>query len=1746
MQSNNGDLYFRAGIDIDGFNAGASAMEQRMKSLTSTVVNDSGRMDDALSSIGDTFTRIVGIGAAGGFIKEMFNVRSEMQNTEAMLKVFLGSAEKADKFFKELQGYAYNNVFEFKDLAQQSAQLLAYKTDVEDVIPTLNKLSEIAASTSAPLDELVTVFNKVKATNKLDSDAIYSLGGKGINVRETIAEITELETGQKLLAEEVDVTGLKFKDLEKIIEHMAGEGGKYSGMMEEKMKTLGDTLGLMQDNITNMFNELGEENEGLLKSGMDVGNYLIENYREVAKVLGTLVVAYGSAKAARIALNIAQKNGTGITVLDNTAWGIRASLMKKEITNNTAVTKSIRDIKKAQEEEIATLRQIITEQEHEAIIRKSRVANLDEILSSQQKAKLAQMGLTEASEDYIPIATSMLDKEQLISMNKAELTNNSQSYIDAMKEVVGISTDEIKTMDERIQATAKELSLTEELLESAQKKKEILEEKVAEYKESYETILENASASEVQAKAEALEEAQTKLQSASKNVESLAETRNTLQKKLNEVQTRKSTLATTSDTVATNINTKAKNLSSIAIGKLTSGLKMLWAVMKANPIMSVVSIVTTLYSVITSLTSKTEEAEEATMGLGKASKEASKTFEEEKSKIDVLTGFVNDNNLSLETRKKKLAELKEIVPDYHADLTNEGLLINDNTEAIDNYCKALEKQIRLQSYEKELVELTRKKIEAQENVKIKEGEVKEKEAQRKLNSEITYYGYGGAMIKTSDNIEVGLAQKDLAEAQEELSKIEDEIKKIKAEIESDEAIKKEEEKTEKVLTVAEKQKQLLSEIAKTEKALKEARSSSSAYDKDEIERLENTLKNKQAELKALTGVDSKKDIKSKKELIEAELQLEIEKQEAIIATMTDGIEKQQAILELNYKKQLSSIDKARKDYIKQCKEAGKKESSEQMGIFSLQESNAEKELDDNKRKLFEKEIEEHKQAYEEYNKWVNAVSLEAANKKFSNLIEEGKNFEDWVNRQISRLESQAERSKSERDFLDNLKGEKERNNSMSYKTFFEELETEIDKAPTLAKKLELLSNAIEKLQGNGDSSNAKNDLLLNLAQMVIDTQEEIDNTFNEKYKTYAQKRVELEQSYLADIKRLADKGMDLEAGNLSRELKNAIETLNIDFVKSLVASGLEKPTKENIKKSLETLRSIEAMTLEEFNSGYSTELTEEGLQNIKKAIGDVKLEIKKLGEGYTLADAFREIKDGKIEGNLEKISRGTEFLESSFSKFTNVISLLNSALSDLADITDNENLKNTAKTVSSISDVISSTSSWASAGASIGGGWGALVGAILGAGVGFLGEYFESEAERKEEQVRRNEEGLEYQKNIASSLVSILDSVEGLTNAVTSLSYNQYKDSLVNLIEELKAGSKTMNGSGESYWNYIDNAIQGADKTAAQVLSTLVEQGVISQKEADDRTRENRINSGGTTSIINEEGLRHSIANYLNWSMNEFAKENERLISELQDLYNANSFDSLEYFNKTAEVYQLQLRELEFQKGIMEALGQDTTEIEKEIAELEHAMTTSLQTMAESLYGIDIESIISDWISIFEEFGSNVEGAFNAIDKGIDNMISNMIRQRLVIEPLMEQLTSIFDEYQKEVGDDHEYTNDDFLELANRIGDAKSEAYDAYQNYLNFLDELGINLTDIADPSTLAGSIQNLSEETGGVIAGRLNAMVINLAEGNNYLRQSLLVQYETRDYMSLIHKNVETIKNRMDSSAPYFNDNMNYGISDK
>lgn len=107
-----------------------------------------------------------------------------------------------------------------------------------------------------------------------------------------------------------------------------------------------------------------------------------------------------------------------------------------------------------------------------------------------------------------------------------------------------------------------------------------------------------------------------------------------------------------------------------------------------------------------------KEAETRITALDEAKKSATQTYADESSEVHTLTSKLHNNNLTIESRREALKRLKEIVPDYLADLTDEGTLINNNKSAIDQYLTSLEKRIRLQAYEEKLKELHSKKNEA--------------------------------------------------------------------------------------------------------------------------------------------------------------------------------------------------------------------------------------------------------------------------------------------------------------------------------------------------------------------------------------------------------------------------------------------------------------------------------------------------------------------------------------------------------------------------------------------------------------------------------------------------------------------------------------------------------------------------------------------------------------------------------------------------------------------------------------------------------------------------------------------------------------------------------------------------------------------------------------------------------------------------------------------------------------------------
>lgn len=210
--ADDGKLGFSVSLTDESVERVAKEVREQFRLMGDTAVAEGKRIEDSFLSIGKVIGTVFSAKAAMDFTKQVFMVRSEMQNIEASMRVFLGSTEKAAEFFKELQKYAYYNVFEFKDLAAQSAQLLAYGSAVEDVIPTLNKLSEIAAGTSAPLQDLVALFNKVKANDVFDARAVMSLGNMGVDVKQVLADIRSIEEGHKVLRNEIQATSLTFED----------------------------------------------------------------------------------------------------------------------------------------------------------------------------------------------------------------------------------------------------------------------------------------------------------------------------------------------------------------------------------------------------------------------------------------------------------------------------------------------------------------------------------------------------------------------------------------------------------------------------------------------------------------------------------------------------------------------------------------------------------------------------------------------------------------------------------------------------------------------------------------------------------------------------------------------------------------------------------------------------------------------------------------------------------------------------------------------------------------------------------------------------------------------------------------------------------------------------------------------------------------------------------------------------------------------------------------------------------------------------------------------------------------------------------------------------------------------------------------------------------------------------------------------------------------------------------------------
>ena len=223
-----------------------------------------------------------------------------------------------------------------------------------------------------------------------------------------------------------------------------------------------------------------------------------------------------------------------------------------------------------------------------------------------------------------------------------------------------------------------------------------------------------------------------------------------------------------------------------AVKKAGIALQTAWnAVTAASPLKWFAFVLGTATAAFAIFSKRLKETTVLQKTFDDTSKKISEQYMEQKSKIDMLNDTLRDESIALSERRKALEELKSIVPGYHASLTDEGKLINDNKEAVENYTKALEKQIQLQVYSEKLQELYRQKMAAEDKLATSQQAYDEAVADARDNGNRvqirTSSGAAGPAggTENSYSVAVRVRTENLQAAKDELGDIEEAIDAIK-------------------------------------------------------------------------------------------------------------------------------------------------------------------------------------------------------------------------------------------------------------------------------------------------------------------------------------------------------------------------------------------------------------------------------------------------------------------------------------------------------------------------------------------------------------------------------------------------------------------------------------------------------------------------------------------------------------------------------------------------------------------------------------------------------------------------------------------------------------------------------------------------------------------------------------------------------------------------------------------------------
>lgn len=801
--------------------------------------------------------------------------------------------------------------------------------------------------------------------------------------------------------------------------------------------------------------------------------------------------------------------------------------------------------------------------------------------------------------------------------------------------------------------------------------------------------------------------------------------------------------------------------------------------------------------------------------------------------------------------------------------------------------------------------------------------------------------------------------------------------------------------------------------------------------------------------------------------------------------------------------------------------------------------------------ILKKELAAVKARYEEFYSWVNSGdkgARDAARTEFADLVEQGSTYLEFLKRKRDELTAAIaggtatnEQAEQMRVLNDQIAQETK---ETVLSQFEAQLQSEMQGAQSLIEMLEIIKRKREEVTqqstGNAEIDDEQQRILNDVERETNEKIAQRTSALLEEYRSFNDRLVALGDAYNNDVailerayaeaktdeekKRIEDalaarrKAYDnARQGIIDSEAKTLAESSDAYLALFNVASGASKRMlKQVLADAQAVLRAVKGEVVE-LPAGISQELIDklkqspEELQELYRQVFDLQEQVNR-ESGYpfaSLVQGFKELKTSaelaakaekevdaaarKATSDMANVTRdkALQSLASGAAEALNKIGELGDKMKDLGDAIGDSGLANMGETMSGLSSILSDVA----AGASAGGGWGALIGGVLGV----LSTMFDSYSE--------------YERQAHQNALAASD----FAHAVTMLNL-QLKDTYDN-------------GFGERAFARIADAVRVAKEALAAYLDLY----------------------NGYTYFQNEDGSYYTKPRPTTLAeIRDSGWELDWIKDARVQTYDANWWQ--EFWGTASDEYT---KITDLAPGILEPDGSINPDVAEAFLNsygdmLDDATRQSIQQAIDTkrAYIDALEAIGDAAVEVFGYLGDEARSSLvDALMNGGDAWESWKKKGSKAIETLGEELmyelflATQFDTFKERIKKIYQDNAENPEEAARLAGEAMSQFFDEAhasmdaaqawgEEWQRYWKEKGFDIWSNDDESanSFYGAARTVTETTASLIHGQMNAIRVNQVSQGDILRQQLLVLSSIKSdtaYLRSIDNRLRNIESR-------------------